>query len=162
MAHVYGDPDGLGGDWYRASGPEYEKLRQEVIDVLYALEDKDGTKPVMNAIPWEDAPAFFELPTDRIGDIVLEVRPTYFWFEEVDNDLTIFTDPVTSGYKQTLNAKENQCMWTPFVLWGPGVRKGISLSEPISHVDQLPTLLHLMGIDIPEYVQGRVLTEILE
>jgi len=162
MAHIYVDPNGLGGDWYRASGPEYEKLRQEVIDALYALKDEDGTKPVVNAIGWEDASTFFELPTDRIGDIVLEVRPTYFWFEEVDNDLTIFTDPITSGYKQTLDAKANECMWTPFVIWGPGIKKGFQLTEPISHADQLPTILNLMDIQVPDYMQGRVLTEILK
>ncbi|MCH7828662.1 alkaline phosphatase family protein [Patescibacteria group bacterium] len=160
MAHIYVHPQGLGGDWQRASGAEYEALRQEVIDTLLALEDDNGVKPVVNAIPWEDAPKFFELPTDRVGDVVIEVTPRYFWTEEMDEDLRVFANPLTSGYKQTIDAKENSCMWTPFVVMGPGVKKGFQLLDPISHIDQLPTILNLMGIESPPYVQGRMLEEI--
>ena len=53
-------------------------------------------------------------------------------------------------------------MWTPFLIMGPGVKAGQELKEPISHVDQLPTILKLLNVDIPSYVQGRVLSEILE
>jgi arylsulfatase A-like enzyme len=79
----------------------------------------------------------------------------------VTADQELFTTPVTSGYKQAIDAAGNPGMWTPFVLFGPGVRPGVALAEPISHVDQMPTLLHLLGVEIPDHVQGRVLTEIL-
>jgi len=163
MAHIYVDTQGLGGDWQRASGPEYEKLRQEVIDTLLSLEDVvTGVKPVVNAVPWEDAPKFFELPTDRVGDIVVEVTPRYFWTEEMDETLEVFADPLTSGYKQTIDAKKNPCMWTPFVLMGPGVKKGLELREPVSHIDQLPTIFDLMGVAVPAYVQGNIVEEVKE
>jgi arylsulfatase A-like enzyme len=45
---------------------------------------------------------------------------------------------------------------------GPGVRKGFEIKVPISHVDQVPTLLSLIGVKVPDYVQGRVLKEIME
>lgn len=159
MAHVYVNPEGLGGDWHRGQGPEYEALRQEVISTLLSLKDVNGIKPVQNAIPWEEAPQFFELPTDRIGDIVLEGTVGYFWSEEMDNSLSVYEDPLNSGYKQSVDAKKNDCMWAPFVVMGPGVKKGGQLSAPISHIDQLPTILDLMGIDIPSYVEGRVVEE---
>lgn len=162
MAHIYVNPEGLGGNWTRGSGLEYEILRQEVISELNKIEDVDGKKPVANAVRWEDASEFFDLPTDRVGDIVLEVNIPYFWFEELSEDLAIFTDPLTSGYKQTIDAKSNNCMWTPFIIWGPGVKAGYQLENPISHVDQLPTILTLMGIEKPDYLQGSVLEEILE
>mgnify|MGYP001615337336 FL=1 len=161
-AHVYVNPDGLGGDWQRGSGPEYEKLRDGVIMALKELEDDNGEKPVVNAVKWEDAPKFFELPTDRIGDIVLEVKQGYSGYEEMDESLKIFVDPLTSGYKQAIDAKKNNCMWTPFMIMGPGVKKGYQVEEPISHIDQLPTLLHLLEVGIPDHVQGKVLNGILE
>lgn len=162
MAHVYVNPEGLGGNWKRGSGPEYEKLRDEVIKALEEeLTDTDGTKALVNAIKWEDAPKFFELPTDRVGDIVLEVKKGYQWLEEPDESLQIFTKPLTSGYKQANNPKDPD-MWTPFVIMGPGVKRGYKLEKAISHVDQMPTFLKLMGIRIPQYVQGRVLTEIIK
>lgn len=161
MAHVYINPNGLGGNWKRGSGTEYEKLREEVINTLQnELIDQDGSKVLIQAVKWEDAPKFFDLPTDRVGDIVLEVQKGYQWLEEPDETLSIFVEPLTSGYKQANNPKDPD-MWTPFVIMGPGVKKGYKLENPISHVDQMPTFLKLLNIKIPEYVQGRVLTEIL-
>lgn len=162
MAHIYVNPGGLGGEWNRASGPAYERLRQEVIDLLLSLEDEGGANPVRNAVPWEQAPGFFDLPTDRVGDIVLEATPGYFWTEEMDSDHRVFADPLNSGYKQTIDAKANSCMWTPFVIMGPGVKKGNELAEPISHTDQLPTILRLMGIDAPSTVEGKALEELMK
>ena len=78
----------------------------------------------------------------------------------MDKSLKIFVDPLTSGYKQTIDARKNNCMWTPFMIMGPGV-KNMELKKPIIHADQLPTILTLMGIDIPEHVQGKALTEII-
>ena len=162
MAHVYVNPEGLGGNWTRGSGPAYEKLRDEVIAALSELKDDDGTKPLVHAAKWEDAPAYYELPTDRVGDIVLEATPGYQWQEEVTSDSEIFVRVLPSGYKQGIDPKKNNGMWTPFVMMGPGVKKGYALKEPISHVDQMPTILRLLNIPIPSHVQGRVLNEILK
>jgi len=162
MIHVYVDPQGLGGDWNRASGAEYEALKQEVMQAISELEDDNGIKPLVQAVSWEDVPQYFELPTDRVGDIVLETTPGYQWFEEVTTDGKLFTEPLVSGYKQAVNAKTTKGMWTPFVIMGPGVNKGYELGEEISHVDQLPTILKLLNVDIPEHVQGRVLEEIIQ
>jgi len=83
------------------------------------------------------------------------------WLEEPDKSGQIFTEPLTSGYKQANNPKDSD-MWTPFVIMGPGVKAGYKLEKPISHVDQMPTFLRLMNIQIPQYVQGRVLTDIFK
>ena len=157
MLHVYVNPNGLDGDWKRGKGDEYEKLRDEVIQSLSELKDLNGVKPLVRALKWEAANETYDLPMDRIGDLVLEVKVNYFWYEEVNESLNLFSNPLTTGYKQSLNPKDNECMWTPFVLWGQGVKKGVKLSEPISHVDQLPTLLRLLNIPIPKHVQGKVL-----
>lgn len=162
MAHVYIKPEGLGGNWERGSGPAYEALRDEVIATLGELRDDNGVKPLIHAAKWEDAPAYFELPTDRIGDLVLEAEPGYQWQEEVTKDSEIFTKVLSSGYKQGIDPQKTKGMWTPFVMVGPGVKRGHQLKEPISHVDQMPTILHLLGVQIPSYVQGRVLTEALK
>lgn len=162
MAHVYVNPNGLAGDWRRDSGAEYDRLRDEVIKAIAELQDDNGTKPLIHAAKWEDAPKYFELPTDRVGDIVLEVEPGYQWQEEVTKDLQLFTKPLNSGYKQAINPDNNKGMWTPFVMMGPGVKKGFKMNDPISHVDQMPTILNLMGVGIPDYVQGRVLSDILK
>lgn len=162
MLHVYINPEGLGGDWKMASGPEFEKLRDEVVETLKEVTDENGIKPLVKAVKREDAERVFDLPKERIGDLVLETRLNYFWYEEVDKSLKLFSDPLTSGYKQSLDPVSNQCMWTPFLVWGPGVKKGHKLAQPILHVDQLPTLLKLLDVKSPKHVQGKVLTEAID
>ncbi len=162
MLHVYVNPNGLAGDWKRASGPAYRKLRDQVVAAVKSVKDENGIRPLVRAVRWEDADKVYDLPRDRVGDLVLETRVNYFWFEELDHSLKLFSTPLTSGYKQSLNPKINTCMWTPYLIWGPGIKKGYELKEPISHIDQLPTLLKLMGMKAPEYIQGRVLSEALQ
>lgn len=161
MAHVYIHPDGLGGEWHRASGERYEALRKEVIAALQELEDENGVRPVSRIVPWEEAQTL-RLPADRVGDLVIANRAGYGWNEEITADGVLFDTPLKTGYKQAILAGETPGMWTPFVIAGPGVRAGRRIPEPISNVDQLPTILSLLGHPIPEHVQGRVIEEILE
>jgi len=53
-------------------------------------------------------------------------------------------------------------MWTPFIIMGPGVKKGYNLNDPIDHIDQYPTLMTLLGTKIHKEVEGRILNEIIE
>jgi predicted AlkP superfamily phosphohydrolase/phosphomutase len=161
MVHVYIHPDGLGGDWHRASGERYEALRAEVTTALQELEDEDGGRPVCRIVPWEQAAAL-RLPGDRVGDLVLANCPGYGWSEDITADGAIFGTPPITGYKQGALAAETPGLWAPFVIAGPGVKAGTRIPEPISMVDQLPTILHLLGQPVPQHVQGRVLDEILE
>lgn len=160
MAHVYINPSGLGGNWKRASGAEYEKLRNEVIQSIDELRDTDGTKPLAQAVKWEDAPAVFDLPTDRVGDLVLGAKTGYRFWEEPTKDGVTFTTPLATGYKETVNPQD-PAVRTPFVIAGPGVKKGVALPEPVRHIDQLPTILRLMGVPAPSHTEGKVLEEIL-
>lgn len=52
----------------------------------------------------------------------------------------------------------------PLIMRGPGVKSGVVLDGPtnIRTVDLVPTILCLIGMDIPETIEGRVLNEILE
>jgi len=162
MAYVYINPNGLGGAWKHGSGAEFEKLRNEVIQALAEIEDDNGVRPVANSIKWEDAPAFFELPTDRIGDLVIEAVAGYQLWEEVDVQQEVFGEPLASGYKQAVDPKTTKGLWSPFMIVGPGVKRGYAIPEPISHVDQLPTIFKLLNIEIPAKVEGKVLTDILK
>lgn len=159
--NIYINPNGLGGPYKRASGSDYDILRNEVIDSINSLKDDDGTSPVEEFIYWKDVPNFFELPQDRIGDFILELTPGYGFTEGINQNLTVMYSSLTSGNKQAYDPDTNG-MQTPFVIMGPNVKKGYKLSTDISHVDQMPTILSLMGIPIPSYVQGRILTEIME
>ena len=44
---------------------------------------------------------------------------------------------------------------------GPDLKAGVAIDVPSGNVDFAPTFLHLLGIDIPSSMQGRVLREAL-
>jgi len=162
MDNVYINPEGLAGDWTRASGPEYERLRDKIIEMLYALRDENGEKPVASVIKWEDVEDFLDLPKDRVGDLVIANEAGFGWNEEMTSDLEIFSESLKSGYKQAILPGNAKCMWTPFIIMGPGVKKGYELKKPILMIDQYPTIMRLMGINIPDFVEGRELKEIYD
>lgn len=155
MAHVYINPTGLDGNYTRASGEEYEKLRNEVIETLQGLQDQNGAKPVVDIVKWEDAQKYMQLDPERIGDLVIANAPGYGWNEEMSKNLQIFTSPTVTGYKQAIKSKEVQGMWTPFIISGPGVKKNNYLGDkPFPLINQYPTILKALNVAIPDVVQG--------
>lgn len=158
--NVYINPKGLEGPYKRATGAEYETLRNEVKAVLEDLYDAQ-TKAIPQVAKWEDAPKFFEIATDRIGDLVVEIAPGYGFTEAATPDLKVFTDSLVSGNKQAFDPKTDG-LQTPFVIMGPGIKKGYKLENDISHIDQMPTLLKLLKVKIPPYVEGKVLQAIFK
>jgi predicted AlkP superfamily phosphohydrolase/phosphomutase len=161
MNSIYVSPGGLAGPYRRASGPEYQKLRAEVLALVRGLRDEGGEAPLERALVWEDA-GELGLGGNRVGDIVVANHAGYNWIEEVSEDLVVFKDSLKGGYKQAVIAENEQGMWTPFVIMGPGVKKGFALPAPIRHVDQYPTIMKLLGQEIPAFVEGRPLSELLE
>ena len=157
--HVYVSPEGLqkeDGNWYRASGKAYETLRAEVVRELETLKDADGTKPLMKIAGWESAESRFRLPHERAGDLIISNRPGYGWSEEVSANGNLFSVPRITGYKQSIVSDDYPAMWCPFMIAGPGVKKNNYLGDkPFSLVDQYPTILKLMAIPLPDFVQGK-------
>ncbi len=160
MIGIYVKPSGLAGPWKRGRGRAYRKLRARVMKALCDLKDADGTPVFNRVIPWEQA-GVLRLPKDRVPDIILNVHPGYYLTEEMGDGKEIFATPIQSGYKQALDPATTPGLWTPFIVMGPGVKKGYRIPKPIRHIDQAPTLLTLMGVPVPSYMQGRVLDEIL-
>ena len=50
----------------------------------------------------------------------------------------------------------------PLVAAGPDIKRGVRSSVPTGNVDFAPTILHLLGIEPPAAMDGRVLHELLE
>jgi predicted AlkP superfamily phosphohydrolase/phosphomutase len=162
MIGVFVHPDGLDGDWTRGKGPEYEQLREQVATLLVNLADEDGARPVTSVTKWEDVEEDLALAADRVGDLVISNAVGYGWNEEMSEGMEVFSTPLKTGYKQAILVEEAQCIWTPFMITGPGVKKGHRLSGPIRHMDQLPTILELMNVDVPDLVEGRRLPELMD
>ncbi len=158
MAHVYINPNGLAGNYTRASGAAYDALRNDVIETLKNLADENGAKPVVDIVKWEDAKAYMQLDPDRIGDLVVANAPGYGWNEEMTADLAFFSTPAVAGYKQAIKAIDVPGMWTPFIMAGPGIKKNNFLGDkPFSLIQQYPTIMKALRVEVPSYVQGKPL-----
>lgn len=159
MAHVYINPNGLAGDYRRASGPAYEALRNEVIKTLQELQDENGVKPLVEIQKWENVKQYMQLDPDRAGDLVIANAPGYGWNEEMSSDLKLFSEPAVLGYKQAIKAQEVPGMWTPFMIAGPGIKPNNYLGDtPFPLVDQYPTIMTALKQPLPSFVQGKTLS----
>ncbi|MDD4974409.1 MAG: alkaline phosphatase family protein [Bacteriovorax sp.] len=161
MDNIYIHPNGLDKVYHHASGPEYEALRSQVIDELEKLKDVNGIKPLAQVLKREQASLLF-LPPDRTGDLIIANSAHYNWVEDVSDDLVLFKESLKGGYKQGVLPGTEEGMWTPFVIKGPGVKKGYQIERPINHIDQYATLLKLLKVKAPGHQKGRVLEEILK
>ena len=160
MDNIYINPKGLGGNWKRADGEDYEKLRNEVMFLLENLEDEDGARPASLVVKWEDVEDLLNLPKDRVGDLIIANKAGYHWDEEITENGEIFQVPLKSGYKQAILPENERAVWTPFIISGPGIKKNYKLEEPIHHIDQYPTIMKILGEDIPDFVEGKILQDI--
>jgi predicted AlkP superfamily phosphohydrolase/phosphomutase len=162
MSNVYINPNGLGPTYQRANGEDYEKLRNEVIQAIDSLRDEKGNKPLDKAVKWEDVEKVLNLPPDRTGDLVIANKAGYGWSEDITAGLEIFSVPMETGYKQAVFAENVKGLWAPFIIVGKGIKRNYQIKEPISHIDQLPTIFRAMNIEMPKKVEGSVVNEIFK
>ncbi|MBU0762642.1 MAG: alkaline phosphatase family protein [Candidatus Altiarchaeota archaeon] len=162
MDNVYVNPDGLGDMWKRGEGEDYESFRQEVMNSLLNLNDSRGIKPIVAAVKNEDVEDYLDLPPSRVGDIVIANKPGYGFNEEMTQEGKIFSIPLKTGYKQAIFSDNVSAMWTPFMISGPGVKKNYMINHTISMEDQFPTIMYVLGLDVPKNIDGTIISEIIE
>ncbi len=159
MDNIYINPNGLGGNYTRSSGKQYEELRSRVISRLQRLRTEHNKQPLAKVLRWEDA-GLMDLPSDRVGDLIVANSVGFGWSETISKDQKIFSTSPTSGYKQAVIPKSSKGMWTPLIISGPGVKQNYSLKTLANHIDQYPTIMNILNQPIPEHVTGKMIDEI--
>jgi predicted AlkP superfamily phosphohydrolase/phosphomutase len=136
-------------------GGAYEALCDRLLSDLTALRDPESGQPIVaRASRRED---LFEGPyVDDIPDILLELHPSYTGGSALHGSL------VTALPLDELSAYSGS--HSPdglFVFNGPGVRRGHWLEG--AHIQDLaPTLMHIMGLPVASWMDGRVLLDLFE
>ena len=85
----------------------------------------------------------------NIGRIVEAYKAAGLW----DDTVFIFVAD-HGGHDKTHGDATMECFEVPFLVAGPAA-KGLRLREPVVLVDTAPTILALLGLDIPETMRGR-------
>jgi predicted AlkP superfamily phosphohydrolase/phosphomutase len=134
-------------------GAGYEKLRDEIIERLEELADPvTGEKVVETVYRREDI-----YKGEQLGlapDIVfMPRRLEYFGFGEYEFGSNEIIEPMKRGISGTHR------MNGIFLAYGENIQPGIALEK--AHITDLaPTILYMMGLQPPEHMDGRVLSEI--
>ena len=155
---------------------EYEEVREEIIDALYSIRDPETGERVMALVARKEDLATIGQLGDRVGDVVYFLKPGY---ANVCFDFSRISPKIMEG--RDVRPLKEMGPWTAlhhdylptaklgpfkvsstFILYGPGVRRGLKLEKPVNLVDITPTICYLLGLPMPRNCEGRILWEILE
>jgi predicted AlkP superfamily phosphohydrolase/phosphomutase len=125
---------------------EYDETRRQIIEALYGYRDPETRrKPFALALTREDV-EMLNLKGGLVGDVVYALKPE---FDGAHGRQLPTATLGISGQHST------------FIMAGAGVRRGGLIKTRVEVVDVMPTVCHLLGIPIPENVEGRVIREAL-
>jgi len=154
-------------------GEEYERLREELIAGLRELRDPATGEPVVEHI-YKREQVYSGPNAGQGADILfIPTRMEYFGFGEYEFGASEVIEPVTRGISGTHRMNGLLIMYGRPIL--PGKALGRHRVEPVeAHpeadadqppqptlADLAPTILYLMGLPVPDSMDGRVLTEAL-
>lgn len=128
-------------------GEECEKLVEHIIERLLALTDPISGEPVIKAV-YRAQDIYHGRFSDQAPDLIVEYDNVY--------------QPDQAGACGALNPglEGNHTMDGVFIGHGPRILASSPVEPQIT--DLAPTVLYLLGLPVPEDMDGRVLTEIIE
>jgi len=132
-------------------GEGYEKVRDQVIDILSNYVDpKTGKKPMVLVLRREDA-RVLGLYGDRIGDVVCAWGP----------GAAAAVGEVHGGQLPTVETGAGS-MKGLLIMYGSGIKKGVTLQRTVWLTDITPTICYLLEIPIPHQAEGTIIYQALE
>jgi predicted AlkP superfamily phosphohydrolase/phosphomutase len=139
---------------------DYEPLRARLIAELEDLRDPDGGEPLFERV-WRREEVYRGPCAEELPDVLLLTRGSLY---DISGQLLpIGREPGGFVRKQPNWNGANGRHRPEGVLFlhGPGVRGGAELTKA-ALPDLFPTILHAVGLPIPNDVDGRVLSEAFE
>lgn len=133
-------------------GQEYERVLRDIIDELRGLVDPDTREPLIGPI-WRREDLYTGPHTEESPDIQFLPRDmTNKPLGTLDLTSNKFITPV---YGNSGDHRMNGIM----IGRGPEIRSGVSI-EGARIIDYAPTILHSLGVEVPQDMDGRVLETI--
>ena len=136
-------------------GADYDALCDRLVAALADLRDPDSGQPIVARASRRET--LFEGPfLDDIPDILVELNPDYTGGSAVAGPLVT---PVPLSDLSEYSASHHPDGL--FVVRGAGVREGAWI-DGAQIIDLPPTLMHLMGLPVASWMDGKVITSIFE
>jgi predicted AlkP superfamily phosphohydrolase/phosphomutase len=151
FGQVYVNLAGVRPEGIVQPGQEYEELKAEIVEAALALRDPRSGEPLVERVLRREE--IYSGPyIDRTPDLIVQTRGwEYMAFGHADFGSNKLVEPITglSGHHRPDGV---------LILSGAGVKQDAGL-EGASIMDLTPTILHALGVDVPQDLDGRVLSE---
>lgn len=166
--HIFVNVKGRDPHGIVSSGEEYEKVQEQIIDLLNSLKDpRTGQTVVQLAIKKQDAEVlgiYKGRGYERLGDVLFVTKPGYYATSTLPKHSRIFAPmkflEASSGGHRTLPT--TGVLPSTFIMSGPGVRKGMERKLPVNIIDVAPTICFLSGIPMPAQAEGSIIWDVVE
>jgi predicted AlkP superfamily phosphohydrolase/phosphomutase len=137
-------------------GIEYEALRDELVDTLSALQDPETGQRIVRRV-WRREELYHGSLLDQAPDLAIEWADYGYWGR---GRYDIWAAPVFED-RRTMDYSELSLTGTHqpdgiLIISGPGVRDGAEI-DGARIVDLMPTVLGILGLPAPAYMDGDVL-----
>jgi predicted AlkP superfamily phosphohydrolase/phosphomutase len=132
-------------------GHEYEELKEEIANRALSLRDPGSGQPLVERV-YRREEVYSGPYLDRTPDLILQPRGwEYMAFGHADFGSNRLVEPIAglSGHHRIDGL---------VILSGGGVKPDTEL-EDAGIIDLTPTILHAMGLAVPDDLDGRVLSE---
>ncbi|RPI35103.1 MAG: hypothetical protein EHM70_00745 [Chloroflexota bacterium] len=146
--------DPVGGIRINAQGKERQALCDELMKAVAGIIDPDTGKPIVRQVMRREdcfnGPYAADMP-----DIILVMQPEYGSSDRLSNYSAIVTD------RPHIGDPGGHHIEGIFIASGPQIAARPEGLPGLVIEDIAPTVLHLMGLPVPQDMDGRVLDEIL-
>jgi predicted AlkP superfamily pyrophosphatase or phosphodiesterase len=151
VAYYWGDPHRPEGDW-RVARAAAEHIADPGFDFMFVYlghTDECGHKHGWMSAPYLEAIA----NADRCVGHVLETC------KRAGHDPIVLVQSDHGGHERSHGTEMPEDMTIPWVLAGPGIRAGHTLTSPVRIYDTCPTLAALLGLHPAPQWEGKVIEE---
>jgi len=132
---------------------EYEHVREQIINQALQIKDEEGRQVIEGAYKVEEI--YDNPPMISFPDIVLKFKDMKY--RNRDNINLGMSRAVFEKFSDSGGHRSEGI----FLAYGSGVKRGYKVDSAKIH-DLAPTILHILGLPIPQNMDGRVLSEIYE
>jgi len=133
---------------------DYEAVRNHIIRRLLSL--RDHNKNVMAGV-YKREEVLWGPFTSRAPDLFAVPNEGYYLSTHIRNE--VFGVPLQSGSGIWRTGQHR--MQGIFTAYGPNIKKQYTLNRHIQTWDIAPTILHLLGLPIPSFMDGNIIESIL-